>query len=48
MIALFLGFVYNILESILEGRITTHGKIQYQFKMYDGVTIILIEIKLEI
>ena len=46
--ALFSGLIYNTPESILEGRITTRGRIEYQFKMYGGVTIILIEVKLEI
>lgn len=46
--ASFSGLIYNTPESILEGRITTRGRIEYQFKMYGGVTIVFIEVKLEV
>jgi hypothetical protein len=47
-VALFSGIVLNTLETILEGRIATNGRIEYQFQTYGGVTILFIEVKLEI
>ena len=48
--ALFSGLVFNTpeTETILEGRITTKGRIEYQFLTYGGVTVVFIEVKLEI
>ena len=48
--ALFSGIVLNTpeTETILEGRIATKGPIEYQFQTYGGVTIVFIEVKLEI
>jgi hypothetical protein len=47
-VALFSGIVLNTPETILEGRIATKGRIEYQFQTYGGVTILFIEVKLEI
>jgi hypothetical protein len=33
---------------MLEGKITTKGRIEYQFKTFGGVTILFIEVKLDI
>ena len=46
--ALFSGLMLNTPETILEGRITTEGRIEYQFLTYGGITIVFIEVKLEI
>ena len=46
--ALFSGLVCNTPETILEGRLTTKGRIEYQFLTYGGVTVVFIEVKLEI
>ena len=45
---LFSGLVYNTPETLLEGRITTKDRIEYQFKMYGGITVLFIEVKPEI
>jgi len=47
-VALFSGIVRNTPEKILEGRIATKGRIEYQFRTYGGVTVVFIEVKLEI
>ena len=46
--ALFSGIVYNTPETLLEGRFTNKGRIEYQFKVYGGVTIVLIEVKADL
>lgn len=33
---------------MLEGKITTRGRIEYQFKTFGGVTVLFIEVKLDI
>ena len=33
---------------MLEGKITTKGRIEYQFQVYGGVTVVFIEVKLDI
>jgi len=48
IVALFSGLLFNTPEAILEGRITTKGRIEYQFKTYGGITVIFIEVKLDI
>ena len=48
IVALFSGLLFNKPEPMLEGKITTKGRIEYQFKMYGGVTVIFIEVKLSI
>jgi hypothetical protein len=45
---LFSGLVCNTPESLLQGRMTTKGRIEYQFSIYGGITILFIEVKLEI
>ena len=32
----------------MEGRITTKGRIEYQFKTYGGITVVFIEVKLDV
>lgn len=46
--ALFSGLLFNTPETTLEGRITTKGRIEYQFKTYGGITVVFLEAKLEI
>ena len=48
IVALFSGLLFNKPEAMLEGKITTKGRIVYQFKMYGGVTVVFIEVKLSI
>jgi hypothetical protein len=47
-VALFSGLLFNTPETLLEGRITTKDRIEYQFKTYGGITVVLIEVKLDI
>jgi hypothetical protein len=47
IVALFSGLLYNTPEAILEGKIITKGRIEYQFKIYGGVTVVFIEVKLD-
>ncbi len=42
---LFSRIIYNTLETLPKGRFTNKRYIEYQFKVYDKVTVILIEIK---
>jgi len=44
-VALFSGFFVNKPEAILEGKITTKGRIECQFKTYGGVTVVSIQVK---
>ena len=47
--ALFSGVMLNAPETLLEGRITTNGRIEYQFKTFGGITVVfIIEIKLNL
>ncbi|OCK97655.1 uncharacterized protein K441DRAFT_675041 [Cenococcum geophilum 1.58] len=48
IVALFSGLLFNIPETILEGKLTTKGRIEYQFTTYGGVTVVFIEVKLDI
>jgi len=48
IVRLFSGLLFNTPEAILEGRLTTKGRIEYQFKTYGGITVVFIEVKLEI
>jgi len=48
IVALFSGLLLNKPEEILEGRIITKGRIEYLFKTYGGITVIFIEVKLDI
>ncbi|RFU32625.1 hypothetical protein B7463_g3726, partial [Scytalidium lignicola] len=45
IVGMFGGVIFNTPESIIEGKITTKGRIEYQFKMYGGITIVFIEVK---
>jgi hypothetical protein len=47
-VALFSGLVFNTPEEMLEGKMSTKGRIEYQFKIYGGITIVFIEVKLDI
>jgi hypothetical protein len=47
-VALFSGLVFNTPEEILEDKMSTKGRIEYQFKIYGGITIVFIEVKLNI
>ena len=46
--ALFSGLLFNTPETLLGGRLTTKGRIEYQFKIYSGITVVFIESKLDI
>ena len=48
IVRLFSGLLFNTPEAILEGRLTTKDRIEYQFKTYGGITVVFIEVKLEI
>jgi hypothetical protein len=48
IVALFCGLLFNKPEAILEGKITTKGRIEYQFRTYGAVTIVFIEVKLDV
>ncbi|KIX05927.1 uncharacterized protein Z518_03901 [Rhinocladiella mackenziei CBS 650.93] len=48
IVAMFGGLLFNTPETILEGRITTKGRIEYQFQTYGGITVVFIEVKLDI
>ncbi|KIX05117.1 uncharacterized protein Z518_05989 [Rhinocladiella mackenziei CBS 650.93] len=48
IVALFSGLLFNTPEAILEGKITTKGRIEYQFKTFGGIAVVFIEVKLDI
>ena len=48
IVAEFSGLLINTPEAILEGKRTTKGRIEYQFKTYGGVTVVFMEVKLDI
>lgn len=48
IVALFSGHLFNTPETLLEGKLTTKGRIEYQFTTYGGITVVFIEIKLDI
>jgi hypothetical protein len=48
IVALFSGLLFNKPEEILEGKIATKDRIEYLFKTYGGITVIFIEVKLDI
>jgi hypothetical protein len=48
IVALFSGLLFNKPEEILEGEIITKDRIEYLFKTYGGITVIFIEVKLDI
>ena len=47
-VALFSGLIYNTPESLLEGKIASKGRMEYQFKVFGGITVLFIEVKLNI
>ena len=46
--ALFSGLVYNTPGEMLEGKMSTKDRIEYQFRIYGGITIVFIEVKLNV
>jgi hypothetical protein len=48
IVALFSGLLFNKPEAILEGKIITKDRIGYQFKIYGGITVVFIEVKVNI
>jgi hypothetical protein len=48
IVALFSGLLSNTPEAMLEGKITTKGRIEYQFKTYGGITVVFIQVKVDI
>ncbi|RMZ90432.1 hypothetical protein DV736_g2320, partial [Chaetothyriales sp. CBS 134916] len=48
IMAEFSGLLYNTPEAMLEGNIATKGRVEYQFKTFGGVTVVFIEVKLDI
>jgi hypothetical protein len=48
IVALFSGLLSNAPEEMLEGKIVTKGRIEYQFKTYGGVTVVFIEVKQDV
>jgi len=47
-VALFSGLLFNTPETLLEGRTTTKGRMEYQFKTYGGITVVFIQVKLDV
>jgi hypothetical protein len=47
-VALFSDLLFNTPETIPEGRITAKGPVEYLFKTYGGITVVFIEVKLDI
>jgi hypothetical protein len=47
-VALFSGAFRNTPETLLEGRLTSMGRMEYQFVAFGGITILFIEVKLHI
>jgi hypothetical protein len=48
IVALFSGLLFNTPEEMLEGKMVIKCRIEYQFKIYGGVTVVFIEVKLDI
>ncbi|KAH0565329.1 hypothetical protein GP486_001273 [Trichoglossum hirsutum] len=48
IVELFSGLILNVPETLLEGRFATQGRIEYQYTLYGGVTVIFIEVKLDL
>ena len=48
VVALFSGILFNTPEAILDGRIASKGRMECQFKTFGGITVIFIEVKLDI
>ena len=46
--AQFSSAIRNTPESLIHGRITTKGRIEYQFKIYGAQTVVFVEVKLNI
>ena len=48
IVRLFSGLLFNTPETVLEGRLTTRDRIEYHFRTYGGITVVFIEVKLEL
>jgi hypothetical protein len=48
LVAQFAFAFRNLPESILNGRVTTRGKIKYYFKAFGSIVALVIEVKLKI
>ena len=46
--ALFSGLLLNNPETFLEGRLVDTGRVEYQFKIYGAITVVFIQVKLEV
>lgn len=40
--------IKNTPESIMQGRITTKGRVEYQFKVCGALTILFVEVKMQL
>jgi hypothetical protein len=47
-VAQFGLLIANTPESVIPGRMTTRGRIEYHFKVFGALTILFVEVKLEI
>ncbi|KAH8816501.1 hypothetical protein F5884DRAFT_829694 [Xylogone sp. PMI_703] len=45
IVAMFGGMISNTPEALIEGRLTTNGRIVYQFKIYGGISVVFIQVK---
>ncbi|KAH8819526.1 hypothetical protein F5884DRAFT_743934 [Xylogone sp. PMI_703] len=45
IVAMFGGLLLNTPEAMIEGRFTEKGRIEYQFRIFQGVAVIFIEVK---
>jgi len=48
IVALFSGLLFNTPEEMLEGKMAAKGRIEHQFTIYGGVTVIFIQVKLNV
>lgn len=48
LVAQFRLLIKNTPESLMLGRVTTKGCIEYQFKVYGTLTLLFVEVKLNI
>ena len=48
IVALFSGLLSNTIGELLEGKFTTKDRIEYRFRVYGGITVVFIEVKVNI
>lgn len=48
LVAQFRLLIKNTPESLMLGRVTTKGRIEYQFKVYGTLTLLFVQVKLHI